>query len=175
MRDWMLPLIASVIAVVLQIVCAPTLTIFSVVPSFIVAFVLVLAIMRRPDSTYGYAFVLGLIADLLAQTPVGLTPLLLLIATFALSRSFEVLDSTNYSMVFIAVALTLLVFELIFMIVLMILGYGGSFIELFVQRVLPSAAYNIVIAVIMFLIMRRLPFTQSSNDAWKVSDTMRFR
>lgn len=175
MREWMLPLIASALAVVLQIVFAPPLTIFSIVPSFIVAFVVVLAIMRRPDSTYGYAFVLGLIADLLAQTPVGLTSLLLLVAAFALSRIFEVLDKTNLSMSFIALALTLFAFELIFMIVLMVLGYAGSFFELFVQRALPCTVYNIVVAMIMFLIMRRLPFTQSSNDAWRVSNTMNFR
>lgn len=175
MREWMLPLIASAVAVVLQIIFAPPLTLFSVVPNFIVAFVVVLAIMRRPDSTYGYAFVLGLIADLLAQTPVGLTSLLLLIATFAVSRIFEVLDNTNLSMSLIGIALTLLAFELVFMIVLMVLGYSGSFFELLVQRALPSTIYNSIIAIVMFFIMRRLPFTQSSNDAWRVSNATRFR
>ena len=96
MREWMLPLVCSAIIVVIQIIFAPILTIFSVVPSFIVAFVLVLSVLRRPDSTYGYAFVLGLIADLLSQTPVGLTSLLLLAITFVLSRVFEVLDDTEY-------------------------------------------------------------------------------
>ena len=62
MREWMLPLICSAIIVVVQIVFAPILAIFSVVPSFIVAFILVLTILRRPDSTYVYAFVLGLIS-----------------------------------------------------------------------------------------------------------------
>ena len=95
MREWMLPLICSAIIVVIQIIFAPILTIFSVVPSFIVAFVLVLSVLRRPDSTYGYAFVLGLVADLLSQTPVGLTSLLLLAITFVLSRVFEVLDDTS--------------------------------------------------------------------------------
>ena len=60
MREWMLPLICSAIIVVIQIIFAPILTIFSVVPSFVVAFVLVLSVLRKPDSTYGYAFVLGL-------------------------------------------------------------------------------------------------------------------
>ena len=95
MRDWMLPLVFSVVIVVIQVVFAPILTVFSTVPSFIVSFVLVLSIMRRPDTTYVYAFVLGLIADLLTHTPVGLTPLLLLIAVFCLSRVFEVLDDTS--------------------------------------------------------------------------------
>ena len=114
MRDWMLPLIFSVVIVVIQVVFAPILTVFSTVPSFIVSFVLVLSIMRRPDTTYVYAFVLGLIADLLTQTPVGLTPLLLLIAVFCLSRVFEVLDDTSLAMPLIALAATLLVFELLF-------------------------------------------------------------
>ena len=47
MREWMLPLICSAIIVVIQIIFAPILTIFSVVPSFIVAFVLVLSVLRR--------------------------------------------------------------------------------------------------------------------------------
>ena len=44
MREWMLPLICSAIIVVIQIIFAPILNIFSVVPSFIVAFVLVLSV-----------------------------------------------------------------------------------------------------------------------------------
>lgn len=174
MREWMLPLICSAIVVVIQIVFAPILTIFAVVPSFIVPFVLVLSVLRRPDSTYGYAFVLGLIADLLLQTPVGLTSLLLLAITFVLSRAFEVLDDTNITMPLIAFAAALFAFELVFMIVLMIMGYQGGFIELFLQRALPATVINVIIAALLFVIMRRLPLAQQVNDAWKVSSTGRF-
>jgi rod shape-determining protein MreD len=125
MREWMLPLICSAIIVVIQIIFAPILTIFSVVPSFVVAFVLVLSVLRKPDSTYGYAFVLGLIADLLSQTPVGLTSLLLLAITFVLSRVFEVLDDTSITMPLIAFAAAIFVFEFVFMLVLLIVGYQG--------------------------------------------------
>ena len=87
---------------------------FSVVPSFIVAFVFVLSVLRRPDSTYGYAFVLGLVADLLSQTPVGLTSLLLLAITFVLSRVFEVLDDTSITMPLIAFAAAIFVLNLFY-------------------------------------------------------------
>lgn len=174
MREWMLPLICSAIVVVIQIVFAPILTIFAVVPSFIVPFVLVLSVLRRPDSTYGYAFVLGLIADLLSQTPVGLTSLLLLAITFVLSRAFEVLDDTSITMPLIAFAAALFAFELVFMIVLMIMGYQGGFIELFLQRALPATVINVIIAALLFVIMRRLPLAQQVNDAWRVSSTGRF-
>ena len=175
MRDWMFPLVFSAVIVVVQIVFAPVLTIFSVVPSFIVSFVLVLALMRRPDSTYGYAFVLGLIADLLAQTPIGLTSLLLLAASFGLSRAFEVLDDTTPVMPLVSIAIASVVFELAFMIVLMITGYQGSFIELLLYRALPRVLFDVLIAAVLFFIMRKLPFTQPSSDAWRVSDGGRFR
>lgn len=174
MREWMLPLICSAIIVVIQIIFAPILTIFSVVPSFIVAFVLVLSVLRRPDSTYGYAFVLGLVADLLSQTPVGLTSLLLLAITFVLSRVFEVLDDTSITMPLIAFAAAIFVFEFVFMLVLLIVGYQGGFIELFLQRVLLATVMNVVIAALLFVIMRRLPLAQQVNDAWKVSGSGRF-
>ena len=171
MRDWMLPLIFSAVIVVIQVVFAPILTVFSTVPSFIVSFVLVLSIMRRPDTTYVYAFVLGLIADLLTHTPVGLTPLFLLIAVFCLSRVFEVLDDTSLAMPLIALAATLLVFA----IALLIFGYQGSFFEIFAQRVIPATILNSLIAALLFVIMRRLPFAQPSNEAWQVPTSGRFR
>ena len=171
MRDWMLPLIFSAVIVVIQVVFAPILTVFSTVPSFIVSFVLVLSIMRRPDTTYVYAFVLGLIA----HTPVGLPPLLLLIAVFCLSRVFEVLDGTSLAMPIIALAATLLVFELLFAIVLMVLGYQGSIFEILAQRVIPATILNSLIAALLFVVMRRLPFAQPSNEAWQVPTSGRFR
>ena len=174
MRDWMLPLVFSVVIVVIQVVFAPILTVFSAVPSFIVSFVLVLSIMRRPDTTYVYAFVLGLIADLLTHTPVGLTPLLLLIAVFCLSRVFEVLDDTSLAMPLIALAATLLVFELL-AVVLLVLGYQGSIFEIFAQRVIPATILNSLIAALLFVIMRRLPFAQASNEVWQVPTSGRFR
>ncbi len=175
MRDWLLPLIFSAVIVVLQVVFAPILSVAAAVPSFIAAFVMVLSVMRRPDTTYVYAFVLGLIADLLSHTPVGLNALLLLLATFCLSRIFEVLDDSTAAMPIIAFAGTIFVFELVFAIVLMIFGYQGSIIDMLIQRVLPSTVLNTVIAAVLFLIMRRLPFAQQVNDAWQVPNTGRFR
>lgn len=175
MKDKMLPVIFALAIVVIQIVFAPILTMFSVVPNFIVPFVLVLSIMRTSDSTYVYAFVLGLVHDLLVQTPLGLTSLLLLAATFALARVFEVLDRSTVVMPFIALAATCLVYELVFMIVLLVVGYSGGFFELLVARVLPSTVFDAVICMILYLIMARLPFEVDNHDAWRVSDRARYR
>ena len=104
----------------------------------------------------------------------GLTSLLLLAITFVLSRVFEVLDDTSITMPLIAFAAAIFVFEFVFMLVLLIVGYQGGFIELFLQRVLPATVMNVVIAALLFVIMRRLPLAQQVNDAWKVSGSGRF-
>ena len=91
MREKLVPLVSAAVVVLLQVVVAPVIAIYSVVPNFIVAFVIVLSIVRPEDTTYVYAFVMGIISDLFTRVPFGLTPLLLLIISFALSRVFEVL------------------------------------------------------------------------------------
>lgn len=88
MRTQIIPLIASAIAILLQVVVAPIMPIMSVYPNFLVPLVIVLSIVRNPDTTYWYAFVLGLISDLLTNTPLGLTAVLLLGISFALSACF---------------------------------------------------------------------------------------
>ena len=61
MRTQIIPLIASAIAILLQVVVAPIMPIMSVYPNFLVPLVIVLSIVRNPDTTYWYAFVLSLI------------------------------------------------------------------------------------------------------------------
>ena len=63
MAPRLFPLISAAIAIVLQIVVAPLISFSSVVPNFLVALVLVLSIVRRADTTYVYAFVLGLVEN----------------------------------------------------------------------------------------------------------------
>ena len=175
MAPRLIPLISAVIVVLLQVFLAPIIAFSSVVPNFLVAFVVVLSIVRRGDTTYGYAFVLGLISDLLSQVPVGLTSLLLLIASFALSRLFETLDKTTFSMPLIACAVTMFLYQLFVVIVLLILGYSAGFFELLIYRVLPGAIYAFVFCIIFFAISRRFSFGDSSPDVWSVSKNDRFR
>ena len=165
MAPRLVPLISVAIAIVLQIVVAPLISFSSVVPNFLVALVLVLSIVRRADTTYVYAFVLGLLSDLLSQTPVGLTPLLLLIASFALSRAFEV----------IACLVSVLLYELLIAIVLLLLGYQAGFFDLLLYRVFPGALYNLVFCALFFVLSRKFSFGDDTADVWSVSRSDRFR
>lgn len=174
MRTQLVPLIGAAIAVVLQIIVAPLITFFSVVPGFIVSYVIVLGILRGGNAMYWYAFALGMIADLLSSTPLGLTPLLLLIAVFVLSRVFEVLDQTSPAMPLIACAATLLVFNVLFTIGLLIMGYEGGF-GLVVSRALPATLINAIICALYYFALRKLPLGREDSSAWSVPQSQRFR
>ncbi|MGN0301403.1 MAG: rod shape-determining protein MreD [Anaerotardibacter sp.] len=174
-KSQLIPLIAALICVVLQIVVAPMISLFSVVPNFITAFVIVLSILRKPDSTYGYAFILGLISDLLGSGPVGLTSLLLLIISFVLSRAFEVMDKSSLPMPMIASAASLFAFLLVYVIVLLITGYQAGFLELFIGRVIPEVIYDSIIAAILLVATVKMGLTAEQSDAWSVASGRKYR
>lgn len=175
MRSKLVPLVSAAIVVLIQIVVAPLIAIYSVVPNFIVAFVLVLSIVRREDTTYLYAFVLGIISDLLSQVPFGITPLLLLIVSFAFSRVFEVLDKSSFAMVMVSCAIALLLYELVVVIVMLVLGYPAAFFDLVAARALPATIFNLVICALLYFVARKFPEEPAGNDAWTVDSSQRFR
>lgn len=175
MRTKLAPLVSAAIIVLLQIVIAPLISIYSVVPNFIVSFVIVLSIVRREDTTYLYAFVLGLISDLLSTVPFGLTPLLLLLISFVLSRVFEVLDKSSFAMVIASCAVVLLLYQLIVLIVQLVLGYPAGFFELLVARALPATVFNLIICAILYFVARKFPDEPAGNEAWTVDRSQRFR
>lgn len=175
MRTKLVPLVSAAIVVLLQIVIAPLIAIYSVVPNFIVAFVIVLSIVRREDSTYLYAFVLGIISDLLSHVPFGLTPLLLLIVSFALSRVFEVLDKSSFAMVMVSCAVALLFYEIIVVIVQLVLGYPAAFFDMIAARALPATIFNLILCALLYFVARKFPDEPSSSEAWTVNSSQRFR
>ena len=169
MREKLVPLVSAAVVVLLQVVVAPVIAIYSVVPNFIVAFVIVLSIVRPEDTTYVYAFVMGIISDLFTQVPFGLTPLLLLIVSFALSRVFEVLDKSSIAMVLVSCAVSLLFYEMI------VLGYPAAFFDLIAARALPATIFNLILCVLLYLVARKFPDVSSGNEAWTVDKKQRFR
>lgn len=175
MREKLVPLVSAAIVVVLQIVIAPLIAIYSIVPNFIVAFVIVLSIVRREDTTYLYAFVMGIISDLFTQVPFGLTPLLLLIISFALSRVFEVLDKSSFAMVMVSCAVALLFYEMIVVIVQLVMGYPAAFFDLIAARALPATIFNLILCALLYAVARKFPEESSGNEAWTVDKKQRFR
>ncbi len=162
----LLPLVC-LIAFVLQLVVAPNLPMGMAVPSFLIPLAICLAILRNRETCYVYAFVLGLLSDLLAITPLGLSSLLLLVVVLILERAFEVLDKSTFVMPCIAIVASCFAIEIIKLIVLLVLGYQGSPLDFFLQAALPGIVANSLIGVIYFFVLGRLGINQtSSGNAW---------
>ena len=163
--------VGAVLAVVLQIAFAPYIAIVSIVPNFVVAFALVVAV-SRPHS-YGAAlpFVLGLLFDLTTGGPVGAMAFSLTAFSCLISRLYSSLENDTLFMPLAMMALGALLVEFSYGTLLVMFGYSAGFFEAIAYRIMPCFAYDAVIAVIVFLLTSRF-FRQSGavhrdiNQLW---------
>ena len=97
-REGVVIAVGAVVALLLQIVVAPNIALFSAQPNFLLAYVLVVAIARPLDAGSVLPFALGLVCDLLGSGPVGGYAFLFVIVSFIASRAFSVLDNDTLFM-----------------------------------------------------------------------------
>ncbi len=155
-RTQIIELIGAVVVVLLQVIVAPHIALLSCVPNFIVAFAMVLSVMRRRAYGCVLPFVLGLLFDFMSGGPVGVMAFSLTLVSMFASRAFLVLDNDTLFMPVIILAAGLLATELCYALFLLALGYNAGFMELFVYGVLPTFAYDLVVGIILYLIAARL-------------------
>ena len=109
-RDGIAVAVGAVVAVLLQVVVAPNIALFGAMPNFVVAYALLVAIVRPMAAGPVMPFVLGLVFDLVSGGPVGAMAFLLVLMTFLAARAFAVLDNdTLFMPLVIFVAATVLV------------------------------------------------------------------
>ena len=172
MRSELLPVVVgAVAALLLQIVLAPNIAVFSAMPNFLVVYVLVVAMVRPGTSLYVLAFVLGLLSDLLGYGPVGATPFLLILASAVVSRAFAVLNT-----VFVPLALFMaadFVVEFLYSAFLIGLGLADSAVDTLIYRALPCALYSTVVGLVAYPLARHFMGSETITDVHTA--TPRFR
>lgn len=155
-RDSVAVAVGAVVAVILQIVVAPNIALFSAMPNFIVAYTLLVAIVRPTSAGPVLPFVLGLVFDLVSGGPVGAMAFLLVLISFLASRAFVVLDNdTLFMPLVIFVAATVLV-EALYGAFLLALGFDATALDAFVYRALPCALYDCVIGLVLYPLAARV-------------------
>lgn len=163
-RESLVTLIGAIAALLLQVIVAPNVALFGAVPNFILAYCLVVAIVRPRSAGLVMPFVLGLLFDLMSPSPVGAMSFLLVLATFAASRIFAVVDNgTLFMPLAILVIMTLMV-EMAYGLFLLSNGLEVSLIEAFFFRGLPCSLYDVVLGLLMFPIMMRLASAPQRPD-----------
>lgn len=145
----------AVIAVLLQVIVAPYIALFSAVPNFMAAYALVIAVTRPQSCGLVMPFVLGLLFDLVGGGPVGACALLLVLATFLLSRASALVDNGTLFMPLAMLLASTLAVELLYGVLLMACGLDVSLLEALVTRGLPCALYDAVVGLVMFPLVVR--------------------
>lgn len=155
-RDGIAVIVGAVIAALAQIIIAPNIAVAGAMPNFVVAYAIVVAIVRPVDSVTILAFVLGLLFDLVGTGPVGAMAFLLVLAAYLASRAFLVLDNDTLFMPLTILVASCVLIELLYGAFLIGLGFAASPLDAFVQRALPCALYDCIIGLILYPIMAKI-------------------
>ena len=148
--------IGAVVAVVLQIVVAPNIALFSAQPNVLLAYVLVVAIVRPLEAGPVLPFVLGLVFDVLGTGPVGGMAFLFVLVSFVASRAFAVLDNDTVFMPLTILVVATFAVEMLYGALLIALGLAVSPIDAFLYRALPCSLYDCVVGLVLYPLIARL-------------------
>ena len=147
--------VGAIIAVALQIVLAPNIALFGIVPNFIMAYALAVAVACVGQTGPVFFFVLGLLFDLLGSGPVGAMAFLLLAAATLAQRAFLLLDNdTLFIPLFLVIASTLAV-EVVYALFMLAFGGAVSLFDALLLRALPCTLYSGLIGVALYPICVR--------------------
>ena len=155
-RDGIAVAVGAVIAVLLQIVVAPNIALFGAMPIFVVAYALLVAIVRPATAGPVMPFVLGLVFDLLSGRPVGAMAFLLVLMTFLAARAFSVLDNDTLFMPVTIFVVATFAAEMLYGALLIGLGLSASPVDAFLYRALPCALYDCVIGLVLYPLAARV-------------------
>lgn len=147
--------IGAIVAVVLQIALAPNIALFGVVPNFIMAYALAVAVACPGQAGPVFFFVLGLLFDLFGSGPVGAMAFLLVAVCALARRAFLVLDNDTLFMPLFLVAACTFVIEIAYALIMLAFGISTGILEALAFRALPCAVYSGLIGLVFYPIAVR--------------------
>lgn len=147
---------ALLVAVILQVAIAPYMAVFGVVPNFIFLVVVTLAFVQGPVAGSVSGFVGGLVFDLLGISVVGPYALVLTLVGYVAGLLSASMFAEGWLLPVTVVAITSLVSELVYGVVLAVLGAGPPFWHSVLTITLPGVVYNTVLAVLVYPWLARI-------------------
>lgn len=149
-------IVTALIAVALQLVVAPVITLFGVVPNFILVAVIITAIRNNSVRSTLTGFCLGLVFDFCSLGPIGGMTLVLTILGYAISSLNKGMFDGSILMDIIIMLLAVVFGEFLVSVIYAIAGVNQEFLLSLVQRVLPAIAYDMIIGFIALLVYNAL-------------------
>lgn len=137
-------------AFVLQVMFAPHMAIFGVVPNLPLLVVITLAFVEGPSAGAVAGFVAGLLLDVLGTAPVGAWALVLTVTGYTTGMLQENLFAEGWLAPVTVAVIAGLVADASYLIVLAIVGAGPAFWASLGGVVLPRAVYNAVLVLLAY-------------------------
>lgn len=137
-------------ATLLQVGVAPYIAIGGVVPNFLLLATVSLALIEGPSYGAVTGFTCGLLYDLLAAGPVGPMALVLTLTGFVAGLLEANLFAEGWLMPLTVLAIASLATELVYGLILDVVGSGGPFLPSFFGIMLPGAIYDTALALLVY-------------------------
>ena len=146
----------SVITFLLQVMIAPNIAIYDVVPNFFLVFVVLNSMLTNRTRACATGFILGLLYDFLSPGAPGTMAFVLTIIGYSVgSLNKDLFAESWVSQVFFLLLASFFA-ELLHSVFLSILGFDTNFLTSLGMRVLPASIYNTLFGLVVIFIMFRL-------------------
>jgi rod shape-determining protein MreD len=138
------------LAALLQAGLAPYLAIGGVTPNFLFLVVVTLALVQGPTPGASAGFAAGLIFDLLGSGPVGPMALVLSVVGYAAGLLHEQMFAEGWLQPLMVLGIAALATEIAYGVLLGLLGEGAPFFASLLTKMVPTALYNTVLALLVY-------------------------
>lgn len=159
--------IGSLIVIILQILLGPIISINAVVPNMLLAYTIVCIVIRPDKMHLVFAFIMGILYDLVCSGPVGAMAFVMVVFAFIVANVLRRLEIINLGVSLLTIAVSVFFVELFYGVFQVSILVNAPFVEVLAYRILPCAIYDIILAFIMFAIMARIiapPVTTSAEN-----------
>lgn len=148
------PLLALIVA--LQSSVIPQVRVAGVQPDLVFLIVVLWSANAELEEGVFWAFVGGIMQDLLSITPIGTSTIAMLGAVFAVNLISRQLYRVNLILVMGIITIGTVVYHFVIQFVLTLNGLGLSFFEILTQIVAPTLVYNLVLVIPIYVFLRRI-------------------
>ena len=149
-----IPVLSLIVA--LQTSISPQIRVLGGAPDLIFLIVLSWAVNTDLDESFTWAFVGGVIADLMSAAPLGTTSLGLVILVYIIHLFQQRLYRVGLILLLPFTLAGTLLKETIFAIVLALVGLGSDYGIMFFYVMVPTMIYNLALIWVVYFLVRRI-------------------
>lgn len=148
--------IGAIIVILLQLLICSIISINHVFPNFLLAYTIV-CIVLRPDKIHlTFAFIMGLIYDLVFAGPVGSMAFVMVVFAFIISKVLIKINASNLALSLLTILISVFFVEVFYGVFQAAILVDAVFVDILAYRVLPCSIFDVICAFIMFAIMGRI-------------------